>query len=84
MREIAKHDAEYELYQQRNELQKDHRRKYELLQEEALKLKEENEVFRAREKDFDIRDLKEKLKATEVALAKTREQAGNTLFTLEH
>ena len=37
---------------------------YELLQEEVLKLKEENEVFRAREKDFDIRDLKEKLKAT--------------------
>ena len=75
VREIAKHDAEYELYQQRNELQKDHRRKYELLQEEVLKLKKENEVFRAREKDFDIRDLKEKLKATEVALAKTREQA---------
>ena len=75
VREIAKHDAEYELYQQTNELQKDHRRKYELLQEEVLKLKKENEVFRAREKDFDIRDLKEKLKATEVALAKTREQA---------
>ena len=80
VREIAKHDAEYELYQQRNELQKDHRRKYELLQEEVLKLKEENEVFRAREKDFDIRDLKEKLKATEVALARTSEQAEKYSF----
>jgi len=73
VKEIAKHDAEYELYQQRNELEKDHRTKYEVVQAQVIKLQEENEVFRSRENDFDIAKVKEELRVSEETLKKARE-----------
>ena len=77
VKEIAKHDAEYELYQQRNELEKDHRTKYEAVQAQVIKLQEENEVFRSRENDFDIARVKEELRVSEETLKKAESNKNN-------
>jgi hypothetical protein len=72
---LARHDAEYEIYRQRTEIERDHRLKVESLKKEVELLQKENTLFREREANVDVASLKERLENAEKGCKEATEQA---------